>query len=239
MVFNNSEGKNAMIAVNHEKISQATDSIWVIGAGKFGKRAIKLLRTASSSTAFVLIDQQFVPDLNPNIEFVCADGVKWLADQPVSDSHVTKIIPVIPVHLAAEWLKRKLVIAGGLLSSQNIPESLLHQLPHPIRIRHDKIVISYADFICPDNCVEPSDICSYTKELRPPPLYGVLEAMDCGDLMPIIVRSRQFAPGVGGFYLKDLSDLLTLAKALPDVPLLIGTACKCHGVLDSFSYKVG
>lgn len=228
-----------MMAVNQEKILQATDSIWVIGAGKFGKRAIKLLRRTTSPSGFIVVDQKVIDDLQPDIEFVCADGVEWLADQPVSDSHVAKIIPVIPVHLAAEWLKRKLAIDGGLLSSQKIPERLLHQLPHPIRLRHDKIVISYADFICPDNCVEPNDICSYTKELRPPPLYGVLETMDCGDFIPIIVRSRQFAPGVGGFYLKDLSDLLTRAKSLPDVPLLIGTACKCHGVLDSFSYKVG
>ncbi len=186
-----------------------------------------------------MVDQQFDSDLNPNIEFVCADGVEWLAEQPLSDSHITKIIPVIPVHLAAEWLKRKLTIDGGLLSSQKIPERVIDQLPHPIRLSHDKIVISYADFICPDNCVEPSDICSYTKERRSPPLYDVLEAMDCGDFLPIIVRSRQFAPGVGGFYLNDLSEILTRAKSLPGVPLLIGTACKCHGVLDSFSYKVG
>lgn len=228
-----------MMAENQEKKLQTADSIWVIGAGNFGKRAIKLLRRGTSSSGFIVVDQEVIDDQQPDIEFVCADGVEWLAEQPVLDSHITKIIPVIPVHLAAEWLKRKLTIDGGLLSSQKIPERLLDQLPHPIRLRHDKIVISYADFICPDNCVEPNNKCSYTKERRPPPLYGVLEAMDCGDFTPIIVRSRQFAPGVGGFYLNDLSDLLTRAKSLPDVPLLIGTACKCHGALDSFSYKVG
>jgi hypothetical protein len=216
------------------------ESIWVIGAGKFGKRAVELLHSATSSTTFVLVDQQPVTNLPPDIDFVCSDGVEWLVQQSVSDSDtaLTKIIPVIPVHLTAEWLKRKLAADGGVVSSVRIPESLLDQLPHPMRLRSDKVVISYADFICPDNCLEPDEICTHTQELRPQPLYEVLEKMDIENFIPIIVRSKQFAPGVGGFYLKDLCDLLTRARSLPDVPLLIGTACKCHGVIDSVSYKV-
>ena len=215
------------------------ESIWIIGGGKFGKRAVNLLHSATSSATFVLVDQQHVADLPPDIEFVCSDGVEWLVQQSVSDSALTKIIPVIPVHLAAEWLKQKLTADGGVVSSESIPESLVHQLPHPMRLGSDKIVISYADFICPDSCAEPEDICSYTQEQRPQPLYEVLEKMDCGDFLSLIVRSKQFAPGVGGFYLKDLCDLLIRARSLPDVPLLLATACKCHGVLDGFSYKVG
>lgn len=227
-----------MMRVKTDKRSRTMESIWVIGAGKFGKRAVELLHSATSSTTFVLVDQQPVTNLPPDIDFVCSDGVEWLVQQSVSDTALTKIIPVIPVHLAAEWLKRKLAADGGVVSLERIPESLLDQLPHPMRLRSDKVVVSYADFICPDNCLEPDEICTHTQELRPQPLYEVLEKMDIENFIPIIVRSKQFAPGVGGFYLKDLYDLLTQARLLPDVPLLIGTACKCHGVIDSFSYKV-
>jgi len=226
-----------MMTVKPEKISSSTESIWVIGGGKFGRRAVRLLHKATPSAEIIVVDHELIPDLPPDIEVVCGEGVEWLAEQCVSDSLVTKIIPVIPVHLAAEWLKMKLASDGGVLSSEEIPENLLQQLPHPIRVRPDKIVISHADFICPENCSEPDTLCSYTQQLRPPPLYTILETMDWGDLTPIIIRSRQFAAGVGGFYLKDLWNLLIRAKSLPEVPLLIGTACKCHGVLDSFCYK--
>lgn len=228
-----------MMIVNLEKKrkSQSPGTTWVIGGGKFGRRAVKLLHNATASMKFVVVDQQSVTDLPLDIEFVRADGVEWLAEQPLSDDFVTKIIPVIPVHLAAEWLKRKLTGEGAVVSPLTIPESLIDQLPHPIRLRADKIVISHADFICPDNCAEPDNICSYTQELRPPPLNKLLETMDCGDFTQIIIRSIQFAPGVGGFYLKDLYNALVRVKSLPDVPLLIGTACKCHGALDSFCFK--
>ncbi len=227
-----------MMTMKPKAISSSTESIWVIGCGKFGRRAVRLLHRATPSATIVVVDRKAISELPTDIETVCADGVGWLAEQRVSDSLVTQIIPVIPVHLAAEWLKMKLTSDGGIISSEEIPESLLQQLPHPIRLGPDKVVLSHADFICPENCSEPDTLCSYTQQLRPPPLYGILETMDWGDLTPIILRSRQFAPGVGGFYLKDLWNLLNRAKSLPGVPLLIGTSCKCHAVLDSFCYRV-
>ena len=227
-----------MVTMRPERTPSSTESIWVIGGGKFGRLAVRLLHKETPSATIIVVDHKLISDLPPDIEVVCGEGVEWLAEQRFSESLVTKIIPVIPVHLTAEWLKLKLGADGGSLSSVEISENLLQQLPHPIRVRPDKIVISHADFICPENCSEPDTLCTYTQQLRPPSLYGVLETMDWGDLTPIIVRSRQFAPGVGGFYLKDLWNLLIRAKSLPGVPLLIGTACKCHGVLDSFCYRV-
>lgn len=227
-----------MVTVRPEKITSSTQSIWVIGGGKFGRRAVRLLHKGTPSATIIVVDNEPISDLPPDIEVVCGEGAEWLAEQSFSETLVTKIIPVIPVHLTAEWLKLKLETDGGSLSSVEIPENILQQLPHPIRLRPDKIVISHADFICPENCSEPNTLCTYTQQLRMPPLYDVLETMDWGDLTPIIVRSRQFAPGVGGFYLKDLCNVLIRAKSLPGVPLLIGTACKCHGVLDSFCYRV-
>lgn len=226
------------MTANTKKIPSSTESIWIIGGGKFGRRAVRLLHKGTPSATIFVVDQKPLSDLPLGIEVVCAEGVEWLAQQGLSESLATKIIPVIPIHLAAQWLKVKLEADGGCLSSEEIPENLLQQLPHPIRLRPDKIVISHADFICPENCSEPDTLCSYTHQLRSPPLYGILEEMDCDDLTPIIIRSRQFAPGVGGFYLQDLCNLLARAKSLPEVPLLIGTSCKCHGVLDCFSYKV-
>lgn len=226
-----------MVTVNPENISSSSEAIWVIGGGNFGRRAVRLLQKQTPTAKFFVVDQKPIFELPPDVEIICQEGVGWLVQQRFSESFATKIIPVIPVHLAADWLKLKFEADGGRVIFEEIPANLFSQLPHPIRIRSDKVVISHADFICPETCSEPDEICSYTHKKRPPPLYNLLQKMDCGDLTPIIIRSRQFAPGVGGFFLRDLWDLLNQAKSLPGVPLIIGSACKCHGVLDSFSYR--
>jgi hypothetical protein len=219
-----------------QKKTPSEETLWVIGGGKFGQRAIQILRRAEPDSTIVLVDQQIVPGLQSDRDFVCSDGVEWLVEHLVPDSPVTKIIPTIPIHLAAEWLKRKILYTGGFIRSLEIPEKLLHQLPHPMRISPSKSVLSHADFICPDNCAEPDQLCSYTRKPRPPSLYHLIETIDCGDFTPIVVRSRQFAPGVGGFFPEDLWNLLARVNLLPDTPLLVGTACKCHGVVDAFCH---
>lgn len=225
-----------MNTATFENISSQPETIWIIGGGKFGQHAVRLLHNKSPSAKMIVIDHKPIVDLPSSVEIVCADGVDWLSRQPFLES-MTKIIPVIPVHLAADCLKMKLRAEGKKVYFEGIPENLLNHLPHSIRLSPDKIVTSHADFICPETCSEPDRLCSFTHQLRPPPLYSLLQEMQWQELTPLIIRSRQFAPGVGGFFLKDIWNLFDQAKSLPGVPLVIGTACKCHGVLDSFSSK--
>ena len=226
-----------MLTSKQEQIKSSGETIWVLGGGKFGRRAAKLLGRTIPAPTIVMIEQQSVLDLPSDIELVCADGVDWMVEHFTPDSLVNKIIPAIPIHLAVEWLKQKLSSEGFVLHSVEIPEKLVHHFPHPIRLNASKIVMSHADFICPENCAEPDKICSYTQQLRPPSLHNLLKTMDCSDFTPLIVRSRQFAPGVGGFYPEDLWNLLARARVLPGIPMLVGTACKCHGVVDAFCYS--
>ena len=216
--------------------TSSQETIWVIGGGKFGQRAIQSLRRTQPDSTIILIDHLTVLDLQSDIDFVCSDGIEWLVEQFVPDSVVTKIIPTIPIHLAAEWLKRKILCEGGFIRSLEIPDELLYHFPHPIRLSPSKSVLSHADFICPENCAEPDKLCSYTLKPRPPSLYNLIETTDCGNFTPIVVRSRQFAPGVGGFFPEDLWNLLARVSLLPDTPLLVGTACKCHGVINAFCH---
>ena len=212
------------------------ETIWILGGGKFGLRAARLLRKTLPAATMVMVEQQPVLQLQADIELVCADGVEWFYKNFRPDSPVTRIIPAIPVHLAVEWLKLKLAGEDRAIRVLEIPEKLLEDFPHPIRLGPGKIVMSHADFICPENCTEPEKICSYTGQPRPPSLYRKLETIS-GHFTPIIVRSRQFAPGVGGFFPEDLWDLLARVRRLPDTPLLVGTACKCHGVVDCFLHE--
>jgi hypothetical protein len=167
-----------------------------------------------------------------------ADGVEWLVENLTPDCGVNKIIPALPLHLTADWVKKKLSNEYRIVRPEEISDEQLHHLPHPIRLGPNRVVMSHADFLCPQNCPEPEDLCSYTQRQRPLSLYRLLETIDHGRFVPLILRSRQFASGVGGFFPQDLWDLVERARLISGAPLLIGTACKCHGIADSFSHPM-
>ncbi len=208
------------------------ETFWVLGCGQFGRRAVKLLRKAAPGSNIVVVDRLPVLNLPDDIEIVCADGVEWLAEHFNPETYVNKIIPALPLHLAADWMTKKLSAEHRIVRSAEIPERQLHHFPHPIRLSPSRVVMSHADFLCPPNCPEPDDICTYTQRRRPLSLYRLLETVTVGDFVPLILRSRQFASGVGGFFPEDLWNLLERARLLPETPLLVGTACKCHGIID-------
>ncbi len=222
-----------MVAMQDE-VALSTETFWVLGFGQFGRRAVQQLRKTAPTSSIVVVDRQPLLDLPADINFVCADGVEWLIEHFTPDAGVNKIIPALPLHLAADWLKKKLSDEHRIVSSAEILDEQLHHFPHPIRLNRSRIVVSHADFLCPPNCSEPGEICTYTQSQRPVSLYRLLETIVVDDFIPLILRSRQFASGVGGFFPEDLWTLLESARSLPETPLLIGTACKCHGIVDGF-----
>lgn len=211
---------------------------WIIGGGRFGRRAVEALKKSDPNGNIIVVDKEPLRNLPSNVEVICADGIDWFTEHFVPDACVDKIIPALPLHLVADWVKKKLANEHGAIRSEEILDEHLHRFPHPMRINPSRIVMSHADFICPSNCSEPDDICTYTQKKRPIPLYHILEIIQMGDFVPLIVQSRQFASGVGGYFAEDLWYLLTRAKQLPGTPLLIGTACKCHGIVDGFSHTM-
>ncbi len=105
-----------------------------------------------------------------------------------------------------------------------------------MRGKNGELYLSNADFICPTNCTEPDRICSYTGKARPCILFQKLRALRYHDFRSIVIRSRQLAPGVGGYTPHDLfSALDTILSA--DGPVLMSTACKCHGVMHAFTIE--
>jgi len=204
----------------------------VLGGGQFGQRAVELLKKDAPSSNIVVIDRVPIRGLPAEIEIVCADGVEWLAEHFTPYAGVRKIIPALPLHVAADWVKKKLSDEHRIVRTTEITEERLAIFPHPIRLSPNRVVISHADFLCPPNCSEPDALCTYTQMCRPLALYRLLERINVGNFVPLILRSRQFASGVGGFFPEDLWGLLERARLLPNTPLLIGTACKCHGIID-------
>jgi len=65
------------------------------------------------------------------------------------------------------------------------------------------------------------------------PLFKLLGGLEIRDFAIHIIRSRQIAPGLGGYRVKDMIQLLEKVRKGKARKWLIGTACRCHGVLNA------
>lgn len=211
---------------------QAAEKIWVIGGGRFGLHAVAMLRQRKSEAEITLIEKEVIANPPDHVTTINEDGVAWLSRNLTSHSSAIKIIPALPVHLAAQWLKSVLAEEHMIVQPLELPNDLVGMLPHPNRQTPFQAVVSHADFICPSHCSEPEWRCTYTGKPRPQPLNEYIEAIKYESFKPLVIRSRQFAPGVGGFFPEDLWQLYHQVKSSENTPLLIGTACKCHGIVD-------
>ena len=95
--------------------------------------------------------------------------------------------------------------------------------------------LSLARHLCPDDCAEPP-VCPVTGEERQQPLFLKLAETSRPGRPLLVVASRQLAPGVGGYSPLRLIELAeTVAEAAG--PLLVATACRCHGVVHGLKRK--
>jgi hypothetical protein len=165
-------------------------------------------------------------------EKISCDGASYLAEHLFTDVSPAWIIPAVPIHLAFEWLRLK-ILDERPVELIAVPSEIEAVLPNPIKGTEGQLFVSYADFICPDKCTEPFDLCTFTGKPRKGLLYKQLENVVYEDFTSVVIRSHQLAPGVGGFRPEALE------KALPRVfeckgSVLFSTACFCHGVVHAF-----
>ncbi len=201
--------------------------IRIIGAGRFGIRAARIL---SDHADILLIDKDMTvcQQAEENgFRAVCSDGVEYLAMLKSSDLP-DMIIPSVPIHLAYQWIKQQIS-----LRQIPVPSEIISCLPNPMTGKTGEVYMSYADFICPDNCPEPAEICTFTREARKGTLYKLLESLSDEKFTSIVVRSRQLAPGIGGYTPQALSDALEQVRH-SEKAILFSTACRCHGVMHAF-----
>ncbi|MEM5787960.1 MAG: hypothetical protein AAGU11_11635, partial [Syntrophobacteraceae bacterium] len=55
------------------------------------------------------------------------------------------------------------------------------------------------------------------------------------DFAVMVLRSWQLAPGVGGFPVVRMNEMLATVASTPG-KYLIGTSCRCHGVIDALEW---
>ncbi|MBU1342241.1 MAG: potassium transporter [Proteobacteria bacterium] len=207
------------------------ETVWIIGAGRFGTSAAKKLSTQCKDRQIVLVDpvlENLLKAKGPNIITEHADGIKFITEHLEPKAEVSWIIPSLPVHLAFEFCRLK--IGPDRLVRTSLSSQIDAFLPNPLHGTNQDIYASNANFICPSNCSEPKDACTVTKQHRKQDLFRRLEALHYKDYTPIVLRSRQLGPGIGGYSPAQLFDFLKKV-AQHRGPLIVCTACRCHGVI--------
>ena len=211
------------------------DNIWILGAGHFGKLAVERLKQSGKKTTITIVDQDPEKLHFDGVKTICDDAIQWLCQNLTTDYQtVDIIIPSIPVHVAAEWLTGKLKENRKKNYPELLSESFFDSLPNPIRTGPCQLLASFADFICPSSCDEPEDYCTQTGEKRAEPLFRLLERLCPDDFTPFILQSHQLFPGIGGLYPQDLQRLYDHALKAKQEKILVGSACRCHGIVDGF-----
>jgi len=212
--------------------------IWILGAGRFGRRAADTLLGRFPSASITVIDKYQKAPVSAEIrkwvhrkkiQLIREEGVGFLKKHLNASDGPDWIVPAIPLHVAFEWIKADLESSCGIREI-SVPEPVFALLPNPMRGRNQAVYTSNADFVCPENCAEPETICTCTRKPRPRILHDFLAAVEYRNFRSIVVVSRQLASGVGGYSPEALFE--AKAKVLSsDAPILLSTACKCHGVM--------
>ena len=210
------------------------DAIVIIGAGYFGKRAAHIL-ARKTHTLILVIDQdharlQEIRDLP--IKSILSDGILFLSNHFHRLKPGNIIIPALPLHLAFEWLKHCIDLCDRI-KRIGVPEEMKKLLPYTWSGRDGSLLTSFANFCCPDHCPEPDDHCMVTGESRLKPLYQLLGEFALSEYRVHIIRSRQLAPGLGGYMVEDLKKLHHDIYEGKKGKWLVGTACRCHGVVSA------
>jgi hypothetical protein len=212
---------------------------WIIGFGRVGRRALERLHGRASTAAVTVVDPccRRPPEaLPPGATWRAEEGTAFLLRRLTGrEAPSPWIVPAVPIHLAYEWLAARLRADGGFVP-RPVPDVVDAGLPNAVRGPEGQVYISIADFICPDTCSEPPKRCPVTGAPRVFDLHAHLAGLRHADYRSLVVRSRQLAPGLGGFRGRQLTDALEVVRSRPGA-YLFSTASRCHGVLHAFEFK--
>jgi hypothetical protein len=211
-------------------------SYLIIGCGHFGGRAAEQLLRKRSHPNIIAVDKnrEAIKKLSRlPIETIVADGLSYL-DQFLSEGRTGHyVIPCVPFHLAFEFILLHLKPFGARRAEVPSPSGL----PNPEIGKTGDLYTSLADFLCPEDCPEPSRYCTVTRKRREKPLYDTLRELK-GPFESRVINSQPLAVGVGGFQPKELLVLLEDVKKQKNSRnlILISTASRCHAVTSALSF---
>lgn len=206
------------------------EKVLVLGAGKFGKKAVSYF--SGITRQIVVVDHN--PGVllfagNDRILPVCSDGVSYLAGNDLLG--FDWIVPALPLHVAFAWLLARLKNDG--IRAVSVPPGLI--LPGCSYLQDGTVCATLSDHLCPEDCPGPDGHCYLTGEEHKLPLFRQLSALHVDGFIIHLLRSYQLAPGLGGFTPTQLKNLL-LAVSGRRLPGLLISSCDCHAVINAFAF---
>ncbi len=241
-------------------ILQRYGTIVVVGGGCYGSYYVRQIGRAARAGALVaervlVVDRdprcrvatERAEGVGPPVEIVEAewtpffdsyfDGAAALGERADSDAIVPS--PLMP-HLMYEWLARRARERWPGRTVETRPLDAPSNIPWQRRGIDGTQYVSFAEWICPVNCIEP-DLCPATRGPRswsmPPAVQAVAEeARRNGRNLagPVIFHCQHRTYGVGMF---DTASVLAADQLVKEagtggaVEVLVGTVSHCHGAL--------
>lgn len=211
----------------------------ILGAGRFGTLAAEKIRHKFPEAAITITDRDAakVERLSRKLDIAgeVEDAIRSITGQPPAE-HVW-VIPTAPVHVGFEWVLHELSKEKDRVTRLPVPDAAAPQVPNPIRSPSGAtIYASFSTFICPDFCTEPEEACTKSGKARIANLFEIFDEIVIPEFTPAVLRSWQLAGGVGGYPVRSMKDLLGAVGQVPG-KYLIGTSCRCHGVLDALEWR--
>lgn len=210
-------------------------SVWIIGGGKFGRRAAETIGGVDSDADILIVEKD--PSRcralkNRGLRVIEADGIAFLKSRLVEPLQTPWIVAAAPIHVAYEWVRA--CLSGRVrIEPTGMPAGITGLLPNAMPGAEGQWYATNAAFICPLGCLESGRICSFTGRKRPRSMHAFIRSLPAPGVKILVVRSYQLAAGVGGLRPRDLLQTLRQIES-SQTPLLLATACKCHAVLNSF-----
>ena len=242
---------------------QRYGTIIVVGGGCYGSYYVRQLGRASRAGALsaervlvvdrdracrVAVELQSEPQTN--VEVVVSDWSSFfdaylgdaVARAPANAREVPDAIvpsPLMP-HLMSEWIERRARARWPGRAIETRPLDPPSGIPWQKRGADGTQYVSFAEWVCPVNCIEPA-LCPATRGPRtwsmPPAVVAATEeARRNGRNLagPVIFHCQHRAYGVGMFDTADViagDALVQSAAAAGAAEVLVGTVSHCHGAL--------
>jgi len=208
----------------------------VIGGGNYGTKACRYFKEQNARV--ILVDNDPACKARALVtrnDFVLKDARD--AWKLVLDLKPDFIVPTNAGHTCGKWIgdyfHLKPLSDSIADVTRRLPPSLLLGCDEP----NARLIFSYMTKgkLCREDCPHPPGKCGLTGEPRPALLYkllkyGVFELFDCAK----IFVSEQMAPSVGAIKASDFLAFVQEIETKKPKTLAVGTACRCHGVLNLF-----
>jgi hypothetical protein len=243
--------------------AQRYGTVVVVGGGCYGSYYVRQLGRAARAGALEL-ERVLVVDRDAecrvaaelrekneaNVEVVVSDWTSFFdsylgeaAAHAGESEHATPdaIVPspLMP-HLMYEWIERRARARWPSRTVETRPLDPPSGIPWQKRGADGTQYVSFAEWVCPVNCIEPA-LCPATRGPRswsmPPAVMAATEeARRNGRNLagPVIFHCQHRAYGVGMFDTRDViagDALVQHAAATSAAEVLVGTVSHCHGAL--------